>query len=152
MTDEQIKQNALAYATENYGEYDEHDYTDHSGSNMCHAVSEKAYIAGYHSRDEEIEKIKEGKCSLRRSLHRRISALVKEIDGLEDELKQLRNPWISVEERLPEEHSRVLIMFCNGTVTYNDYIGVGDINYMKAHSEIITHWMPIPQLKKGGEK
>ena len=46
MTDEQIKRNALAYATENYGEYDEHDYTDHSGSNMCHAVSEKAFIAG----------------------------------------------------------------------------------------------------------
>lgn len=46
MTDEQIKRNALVYATENYGEYDEHDYTDHSGSNMCHAVSEKAFIAG----------------------------------------------------------------------------------------------------------
>lgn len=46
MTEEQIKQNALAYATENYGEYNEHDYTDHSGSNMCHAVSEKAFIAG----------------------------------------------------------------------------------------------------------
>ena len=46
MSDEEIKQNALAYAIENYGEYDEHDYTDHSGSNMCHAVSEKAFIAG----------------------------------------------------------------------------------------------------------
>ena len=38
-------------------------------------------------------------------------------------------------------------MFCNGTVTYNDYIGVGDINYMKAHSKTITHWMPIPELE-----
>ena len=56
MTDEQIKQNAEQYATENYGEYDEHDYVDHSGSNMCHAVSEKAFIAGAHSRDEEIRK------------------------------------------------------------------------------------------------
>jgi len=73
MTDEQIKQNALAYAIENYGEYDEHDYTDHSGSNMCHAVSEKAYIAGAHSRDEEIEK------------------LMKRIAELEDEVVQLEN-------------------------------------------------------------
>ena len=59
MIEEQIKQNAEAYATKNYGEYDEHDYTDHSGSNMCHAVSEKAFIAGAHSRDEEIKELKE---------------------------------------------------------------------------------------------
>ena len=58
MTDEQIKQEAELYATENYGEYDEHDYTDHSGSNMCHAASEKAFIAGAHSRDEEISSLK----------------------------------------------------------------------------------------------
>ena len=39
MTDEEIKQNALAYAIEKYGEYDEHDYTDRSGRNLCNAVS-----------------------------------------------------------------------------------------------------------------
>ena len=58
MTEEQIRQNALIYATENYGEYDEYDYTDHSGSNMCHTVAEKAFIAGAHSRDEEVELLK----------------------------------------------------------------------------------------------
>ena len=65
MSEEQIKQNALAYAIENYGEYDEHDYTDHSGSNMCHAISEKAFIAGAHSRDEEIKELKEKVKTLR---------------------------------------------------------------------------------------
>ena len=73
MTEEQIRQNALIYATENYGEYDEYDYTDHSGSNMCHAVSEKAFIAGTHSRDEEI------------------GEHMKRIDELEDEVAQLIN-------------------------------------------------------------
>ena len=58
MTDEEIKQNALAYAIEKYGEYDEHDYTDRFGRNLCNAVSEKAFIAGAHSRDKEIEELK----------------------------------------------------------------------------------------------
>ena len=39
MTKEQIKQNTLTYATDNYGGHDEHDYTDCSCRNMCHAVS-----------------------------------------------------------------------------------------------------------------
>jgi formamidopyrimidine-DNA glycosylase len=76
------------------------------------------------------------------SMHRKMTG------EYELKLQKLRNPWISVEERLPEEHSKVLIMFCNGAVTYNDYIGVGDINCMKAHSKTITHWMPIPELNK----
>ena len=58
MTDEEIKQNAKTYAIEKYGEYDEHDYTDRSGRNLCNAVSEKAFIAGAHSRDKEIEELK----------------------------------------------------------------------------------------------
>ena len=132
MTNEQIKQNAEEYAKlDNCKGIDYPQYL--------------AFIAGAHSRDEEIEH------------YRRIATAYKidaqdtaaECERLHDIIDKLRNPWISVKDMLPEEHSRVLIMFCNGTVTYNDYIGVGDINYMKAHPEIITHWMPIPKIKKG---
>ena len=68
MTEKQIKKNAEAYATKEYGEYDEHDYTDHSGMNMCHAVSEKAFIVGAHSRDEEIEELKKALLSARKTI------------------------------------------------------------------------------------
>lgn len=103
MTEEMIKQNADAYASTK-----EMHSPRSQDVELDKLMIIEDYIAGAHSRDEEIEKIKEGKCSLRRSLHRRISALVKEIDGLEDELKKLRNPWISVEERLPQKINKFM--------------------------------------------
>ena len=62
MTDEQTKQNAEEYAKKIY------PYT------VGKAAAIRDFIAGAHSRDEEVK-----------------------------ELDQLRNPWISVEERLPEK-------------------------------------------------
>ena len=122
MTDEQIKQSSEAYCDEYFSPLDV------DGGQYA----EEDFIAGYHSRNEEIEQLKKAIYSAQKAMA---------------ELAEIaRNPWISVEKRLPDEHSRVLIMFCNGTVTYNDYIGVEDINYMKAHSKTITHWMPIPEL------
>lgn len=83
----------------------------------------------------------------------------------------LENLWISVEEALPElsEERRcsavseiVLIKCANGAITRARYIkivgefktsgwkcvdagfGVGD--------DKVTHWMPIPESKNGGEK
>lgn len=83
----------------------------------------------------------------------------------------LENLWISVDDSLPElsEERRcsavseiVLIKCANGAITRARYIkivgefktsgwkcvdagfGVGD--------DKVTHWMPIPELKKGGEK
>ena len=58
MNQEQIKQNALKYATDNYGGHDEHDYTDSSECNLCNAVSEKVFITGVHSRDKEMKELK----------------------------------------------------------------------------------------------
>lgn len=137
MNEEQIKQNANEYATKH---------------EACHGGFpnfRNAFLAGAHSRDEEIAELKERLKFADDSIadaDKWIAKYKLDIANLEAKLEQLRNPWISVEDMLPEEHSRVLIMFCNGTVTYNDYIGVGDINYMKAHSKTITHWMPIPAL------
>ena len=145
MTDEQIKQKAEEYADALY---------DRKYQNELWRENYGAHIAGAHSRDEEIEKIKEGKCSLRRSLHRRISALVKEIDDLEDELKKLRNPWISVEERLPDIGQKVI------TITNKGKLLLVARTTQPPHKEEggwrwehyigkVTHWMPIPQIKKG---
>lgn len=127
MTDEQIKRNALAYATENYGEYDEHDYTDHSGSNMCHAVSEEAFIA-----------------------------------GAKWVYEHLKSPWINVKERLPEEDiDNISIPVV--AITNIGYWFKGQYDYINKDwffsedpdqldfeiDEFVTHWMHIPELKKG---
>lgn len=149
MTEEQIKQNALAYATENYGEYDEHDYTDHSGSNMCHAVSEEAFIAGAHSRDEEIGR-----------MNTTIRLYANQIAQLRKEIEQLRNPWKDASVEKPpydpdcddETSVYVIVRQEQGNVleAYYDY----DNNDWRDREhnwrlQDPTHWMPIPELKKG---
>lgn len=85
MTDEQIKQNAEEYASENY-----HPYGSETNPQYL-IVSEDSFIAGAHSRDEEIGRMN----TTIRLYANQIALLRKEID-------QLCNPWISVEERLPD--------------------------------------------------
>lgn len=162
MTEEQIKQNALEYAIDNYGEYDEHDYTDHSGSNMCHAVSEKAFIAGAHSRDAEIkmlqdmcEKLSVANKRLEDAVamrDKRIAAYSTAVDMASVENAILRDRWISVDDRLPEiddSHKTLL----SKTVFVKTYKGDGtSARYdhatktwcpAKILQGLITHWMPI---------
>ena len=75
MTEEQIKQNAEVYAEERCIRYNEQ-----------YGACYDAYIAGAHSRDEEVEQ-------LRRALFSAQQAMA--------ELAQMaRNTWISVKERL----------------------------------------------------
>lgn len=142
MTEKQIKQNAEEYATSQYGEYDEHDYTDHSGRNMCHAVSEKAFIAGAHSRDKEIKELKQ-------KLHEEKDFgdfKDTQINSLKD---QLRNPWISVNDRLPEEGKDVFVRktCTNGIFHLTGKVLNGGKWYCYGFgwqdSGVITHWMPI---------
>jgi len=83
MTEEQIKQNAEDYINENT----QGVVIDANTRNFLLDV----YLAGAHSRDEEIT---------------RLSAEIKDdnyvISKLQDELNQLRNPWISVKDHLPD--------------------------------------------------
>lgn len=166
MTDEQIKQNAKKYAIENYGEYDEHDYTDHSGSNMCNAVSEKAFIAGAHSRDEKIQELKEEIESLKEQYNSCFEGFSKRGTKLIELMKEnvkLSNPWISVEERFPEEDKdekdwsvEVYVRNEYGGTTaacYNYkrkewHLTYGSLEGDSLIHTDITHWMPIPELKK----
>lgn len=83
----------------------------------------------------------------------------------------LENLWISVEEALPElsEERRcsavseiVLIKCANGAITRARYIKiVGEFKTsgwkcvdagFGVGSDKVTHWMPIPKSKNGGEK
>lgn len=141
MTDEQIKQNAEAYAIKICEE-----------TPIDYRVVSDAYFAGAHSRDEEIGRMN----TTIRLYANQIALLRKEID-------QLRNPWISVEDRLPEDNKTVLVWFggyymvavlrdnewwdCTGYQTGGGWSALDKIPDIA--SSYITHWMPIPQIKKG---
>lgn len=120
MTEEQIKQNAEVYAEERCIRYNEQ-----------YGACYDAYIAGAHSRNEEIEQL----C---KDYHDMFLIFANKIE-------QLRKPWTNVVERLPEEGQDVLICNLNGRITRKDYISKGDINYIKEHPEVYTSWMPTPK-------
>jgi hypothetical protein len=74
----------------------------------------------------------------------------------------LENLWISVEDDLPEVgdrpfSKRVLILCKNGAVTRACYIKLTnswfcvDAGFGVGNTDV-THWMPFPEPKKGGEK
>lgn len=137
MNDEQIKQKAKAYA-------------DNAMKVPAYTRAYDAYIAGAHSRDEEISRMQESLGECRRALF------------------QLRNPWISVKDRLPKDGDIVLtriVTIAEGggesdeSVRYHKqmYIGLWETDRME-HCRMagilidfiskVTHWMPIPELKK----
>lgn len=161
MTEEQIEQNAEEYSKKNYGI----PFEDNSSMNV--EISEESYIAGAHSRDEEVKR------------------LYNSLEYFRSIINNLRNPWISVENRLPEENCVVFVSL-DGTeylsahyrakskrfVTISKdkqtlvevrksaatYTVCGDcIKEERLYSEgqreditsLVTHWMPIPELNKG---
>lgn len=146
MTDEQIKQNAEAYADSIY---------DRKFQNSLWKDKYYAYLKGAHSRDEEIKDLRLAYNNLVNSFCERGRELAK----ASQELDQLRNPWISVEEKMPPIKTRVLFLDNNGKA----WLGKNTISgYAELESDqpeilppptvptckpIITHWMPIPELK-----
>lgn len=81
----------------------------------------------------------------------------------------LENLWISVDAELPEPNRNVLALNVGGDVLVAFHDGMqtwwwcdgfitgekanGDKSYSSCcEIDPITHWMPIPKLKKGGEK
>lgn len=82
------------------------------------------------------------------------------IAGAEWQAKQ--SPWISVEDKLPEENTGVLFLVEWGKNHYGYFVGVyygngcweSDHRVFLPDSNIgkVTHWMLIPALPKGGEE
>lgn len=119
MTEEQIKQRAEKYA-ESY------------------ISKTMAYIGGAHSRDEEVE-----------MLQNQIEELSEQLKMNAENIQKLRNPWISVDERLPKKDGEYVLVYIpkhnevfQAFLCDNEWIGAPT-------GEEVTHWMPIPKLKKG---
>ena len=148
MTEEQIKKDAERYASVYYHPYDSENNPQYL------IVSEDSFIAGAHSRDEEIEQLRKALSSAQQAMA---------------ELAEIaRNPWISVEERMPEitypslgESDFVFVHVVNKdtgnewielTAKYNERIHdwqTNDFTWVYNRNGVVTHWMPIPQIEKG---
>lgn len=153
MTDEQIKQNAEAYADEKFP----------SGDELEMLRAEISYIAGAHSRDEEIKELN-GQVTLHKE----------RADYYHDIYMKLRTPWISVEERLPKKWKRIKVhsgtgeacwawvsktVFVNAHGWENDpekaFYDFDSKIWWSEYGDNIEnlfgapeYWMPIPELKK----
>lgn len=88
MTDEQIKQNAEDWVKPLIGEQD----GKYNENDVSLSLMKNAFIAGAHSRDEEIE-----------VLEHQLNNTSINLKIARKELDQLRNPWISVDDGLPEK-------------------------------------------------
>lgn len=144
MTEEQIKQNTEVYAKERCIRYNEQ-----------YGACYDAYIAGAHSRDEEIYDLKRDIEDLQKMVKMRSDAF----ECARKEIGRLSNPWISVKERLPEKienkgvSKNVFVTWSDGTrgeayYNYKEYKAprweIKGAGIMKP-----AYWMPIPELKKG---
>lgn len=137
MTDEQIRQNAEEYAKRYHLSFIIGIVTEDDKREIA-----EAYEVGAHSRDEEIRQ------------------LYDIINDYSEAIERLRNPWISVEERLPPIKIRVLFLDKNGkawlgrnTIAMQAELESNDINNLlppptvPPAKPVITHWMPIPKLE-----
>ena len=137
MTDEQIKQNAEEYilplktlpgADENI---------------TFIAAIRVAFITGAHSRDEEIA-----------YLTYRLNDTTEKLQTVIAERDKLRNPWISVEERLPDVGQKVITITNKGKMllvartTQPPHKEEGGWRW-EHYIGKVTHWMSIPQVEKG---
>lgn len=144
MTDEQIKQNAEIYAR--YG-------------SRARNTAYYAYIAGAHSRDEEILKLKENVEAMESYIESEKACMQDEIDKMQEQLKmnaenfqKLHHPWISVEDGLPERHTPVYAKNNNKAWFFalmTDNKQRPWYNIVGRCGEKVTHWKPIHELEKG---
>jgi septal ring factor EnvC (AmiA/AmiB activator) len=158
MTNEQIKQNAEEY----YQKLDSITIEDPREPNVNSIID--AYTAGAHSRDEEIKRLENRLALLNDDLDKALYRKEKfrqknqraqqHIKYLQAELKQLRNPWISVEERLPDIGQKVITITNKGKMllvartTQPPHKEEGGWRW-EHYIGKVTHWMPIPKLEKG---
>ena len=129
MTEEQIKQNAE---------------TAYPGFEDLQTV----YIEGAHSLDEEIKELN-GQVTLHKD----------RADYYHDLYMKLRNPWISVEDKLPDQKIGLCLtlIYDLDILTMKHYkkprvslnVYKGNNTWDKGTKTEVRYWMPIPELKKG---
>lgn len=70
---------------------------------------------------------------------------LKDVLDLIDEQPALTQPneWISVEDRLPPNKTRCLVVDMNGLYAPNYYLSVYNKGFYVGNS-FVTHWMPLP--------
>lgn len=66
------------------------------------------------------------------------------IEAKNDEVKRLRNPWVSVDERRPKLGDHILIKWVDGSFMSLTYMGIKTPRCELKES--YTHWMPIPEI------
>lgn len=148
MTNEEIKQNAEAYANKKAEKV----------ANFQRNPVVEDFIAGAHSRDEEIEELQEELESLQEQYDSLLDGFSKRGTKLGELMKEnvkLRNPWISVKDRLPKGEEVLtfkIVCTSNGVniARYDESDGLWK-EFGKGAKINVTHWMPIPKLPKGGE-
>ena len=71
------------------------------------------------------------------------------IANLEAEIERLKNPWISVKDRLPEPNVKVIARWNTGEIfdAWRNDEGIWFIDIITADKP--DYWMPIHELKKG---
>lgn len=178
-TDEQIKQNAEAYAEILAVGNKEHYHT-------IYTAAKEGYETGAHSRDKEIDRLNDKLSkqavlleerglirfsNLNAQLETENAYIKNQIEELSEQLKmnaeniqKHHNPWISVEDRLPERmtsrdsNGTKMINCCSKDVFgYDTMYNIGRLVCYNHESKIweshdtytigrITHWMLIPTI------
>lgn len=64
------------------------------------------------------------------------------IGELQAEIERLSNPWVSVEDRLPEDDGLYLTLDAEGEIDCCYF------EFDQWHLPYITKWMPIPEIKE----
>ena len=145
MTDEQIKQNAeICVFTENSFRK-EHKKLILTPSEE--KIAKDFFIAGAHSMFKEIKHLER----IAATYKSRCQDTAAECERLHDIIDQLRNPWISVEDRLPREDTDVLCIREDGFYLIGKVLNGGKwycYGFGWQAKNKITHWMYIPELKK----
>ena len=137
MTDEQIKQNAEEYASTK-----EMHSPRSQDVELDKLMIIEDYIAGAHSRDEEIKELQKDVHDFEQAL----ACAEDVVDIQRKELKQLRNPWISVEERLPEEPLTICAVWLKGDDLVPRISLYDSGRFLLLPVDVtVTHWMPIPE-------
>jgi hypothetical protein len=64
-----------------------------------------------------------------------------------------KQEWISVDERLPEREGKYLVYTYKGGIKFGEYRSylVGEGKLCEPQFDYyVTHWMPLPEVPKGG--